>query len=87
MGVAVSGLRDTILAHQANPEAEVDWQAVLGGLDALEHAVAELRALVTRNMKPDVGQNGECLHPLSHRQNVSTFDQNAEFCGRCGEML
>jgi hypothetical protein len=87
VGIAVSGLRETILAHQTEPEPQVDWRSVLNGLDAIEQAVAELRALVKRQVAPEVDENGECLHPLSQRSDLSTFAEKVEMCGRCGEML
>lgn len=90
MGSSVSELRDTILSHQVEPaeaEPRVDWRSVLSGLDALERAVAELRALVKGHIAPEVGQNGECLHPLADRSDVSTFAEKVELCGRCGEIL
>lgn len=87
MGSAVTSIREAILAQQDAPDRPVDWQAVLKGLDALEQAVAELRALVTRQASPEVGEDGQCLHPVGERRDASTFDRSVAFCGRCGEML
>ena len=89
MGLTVSGLRDTILATQpANePASQVDWEAILSSLDVIGRAVAALRIQVESQMTPQIGENGECLHPLADRQDASSFSQQVTFCRRCGETV
>jgi hypothetical protein len=87
---AVSVVRSTILHHIGSgepDEPQVDYQAILDGLDAVSNAVAELRKMVTQKVTPVTTEDGKCLHPSPDRREAGTFSQVQPYCGRCGEFL